>query len=203
MRKIFVTGISTNVGKTVVSSVLVESLAADYWKPIQAGTGVPTDSDQVKKCLSNENSIIHPEAYRLIAAISPHAAAALEGIEIDPEKIVLPNTSRTLIIEGAGGLLVPLNNKYFMVDLINKFEAEVILVIKNYLGSINHTLLTIDFLKSRGIPIVGLVFNGETNTASEKLILEYSKIHCILRLNKEEKIDKNCILKYSKLLKEF
>ncbi len=197
MRKIFVTGIGTDIGKTVVSAILVEALKADYWKPVQAGSLDSTDSDVVKGLVSITISVVHPEAYRLKESKSPHAAAASEKITIDPEKIILPASSnKTLVIEGAGGVMVPLNEKYFVIDLIRKFDAEVVLVVQNYLGSINHSLLTIDALKSRNIKITGLVFNGPSTPASEEIIMKYSGLQCISRIMKEEKVDKNMILKY-------
>src|ERR1035437_9180860 len=150
MRKIFVTGIGTDVGKTVVSAVLVEALKADYWKPIQTGNFFSTDTAKIKKWITNTESVIHPETYNLKQYMSPHAAAELEGVEIGLDNITLPPTNNTLIIEGAGGLMVPLNRKEFMIDMIGKFDAEVILVIQNYLGSINHSLLSIDAIKKRG-----------------------------------------------------
>ena len=199
MRKIFVTGIGTDVGKTVVSSILVESLKADYWKPVQSGTYYPTDSENVKKFISNDITVIHPESYCLKESKSPHEAAEAEGIKIDFDKIVLPASSnKTLVIEGAGGVMVPLNEKYFIIDLIKKFDAEAIVVIQNYLGSINHSLLTIDALRQRGIKIIGLVFNGSPHNPSKEIILNYSKLPFITWITKENQIDQNVILKYAK-----
>lgn len=207
MRKIFVTGIGTNVGKTIVSAILVEALKADYWKPIQAGTSYPTDTNLVKELISNTQSIIHPEAYCLKEPLSPHAAAQLEGVSIQLEKIALPPTSnKTIIIEGAGGLMVPLNEEHLMLDLIQRLDVEVIIVIQNYLGSINHSLLTIDTLKRNNITVLGLIFNGETNPSSEEFILKYSKLKLLGRVGKEKRMDKNIILRYAKgfeFLKEY
>jgi dethiobiotin synthetase len=198
MRKIFVTGIGTDIGKTLVSAILVEALKADYWKPVQAGTLYPTDSESVKKYISNQVSVVHPESYLLREAKSPHEAAANENIVIDPENIILPDSiNQTLLIEGAGGVMVPLTEKYFIIDLIKKFDAEVVLVIQNYLGSINHSLLTIDVLKQRNIKLSGIVFNGTPNHVSEKFILNYSGLPCLLRIFKEDKIDKSIVLKYA------
>jgi dethiobiotin synthetase len=197
MRKIFVTGIGTDVGKTTASAILVEGMQADYWKPVQAGNYFDTDSNKIKKWISNSKSVIHPEAYSLKNHMSPHAAAETEGITIEIDKINLPVTTNTLIIEGAGGLMVPLNHKDCMIDLIKKFEAEVIIVIQNYLGSINHSLLTIDALKHRNIPILGIIFNGVRHQLSEDIILEYEKLKCIGKINKETQINKDIILKYA------
>lgn len=199
MRKIFVTGIGTDVGKTVVSAILVEALKADYWKPVQSGAFFSTDSDEVRKLISNDVTVIHPETYSLKDPKSPHEAAANENIKIYPDKIVLPSSvNKTMVIEGAGGVMVPLNQTYFIIDLIQKLNAEVVLVIQNYLGSINHSLLTIDALKHRGIRIIGLVFNGSPHQASEEIIMKYSGLPRIAHIVKEDKIDKTTILKYKK-----
>lgn len=198
MRKIFVTGIGTDVGKTVVSAVLTEALKADYWKPVQTGSFFSTDTTKVQKWVSNTESKFHPESYLLKQYMSPHAAAELEGTEIDLNAIELPQTNNTLIIEGAGGLMVPLNRKQFMIDLIKKFDAEVILVIQNYLGSINHSLLSIDALKNRGLKITGLVLNGPPHKLSEDIILEYSGLKLLGRINKEAELNKEIISRYAK-----
>jgi len=199
MRKIFVTGIGTDVGKTVVSSVLVEALKADYWKPVQTGSFFSTDTAKVKKWVSNPESICHPEGYLLKQYMSPHAAAELEGIDIDLNKLNMPSTTNsTLVMEGAGGLMVPLNRKEFMVDLIKKFDAEVVLVIQNYLGSINHSLLSIDVLKSRGVNILGLVFNGAPHLLSEEIIVDYSGLNILGRINKEKDLNSEVISRYAK-----
>lgn len=198
MKRIFVTGIGTDIGKTVVSAVLVEALKADYWKPVQTGSFFSRDTTEVQRIISNTKSRFHPESYLLKQPMSPHAAAELEGVEIDVNKIQLPQTANHLVIEGAGGLMVPLNRKYFMIDLIQKFEAEVILVVKNYLGSINHTLLSIDALKSRGIHIMGIVINEEPHELSESIILQYSGLKLLGRINKEGMIKKDVIERYAK-----
>ena len=198
MRKIFVTGIGTDIGKTVVSAIIVEALKADYWKPVQAGTYYSTDSENLKKWISNTITVIHPESYCLKAHMSPHAAAENESVQIDFDKIILPQTNNTLVIEGAGGVMVPLNDKYFIMDLIKKFDAETIIVIQNYLGSINHSLLTFDVLKNKGIKIIGLVFNGPPHALSEKIILSYTGVPCLASISPEQEINKKIILKYTK-----
>lgn len=198
MRKIFVTGIGTDVGKTVTSAIVVEALKADYWKPVQAGTYYTTDSENIKKLISNDKTVIHPETYKLREHKSPHEAAATEGIDVDFEKIILPQTNNTLVIEGAGGVMVPLNKKNYIIDLIKKFDAETIVVIQNYLGSINHSLLTIDALKHRGIKIIGLVFNGSPHEPSKEIIESYSGLKTISWIVKEPTINKEVILKYAK-----
>jgi dethiobiotin synthetase len=192
MKKYFVTGIGTNVGKSIVSAVITEALKADYWKPVQSGYEDGTDTETLNKLVSNTSSVFHPESYLLKAPLSPHAAAQLENFEIDLAKINLPITNKTLIIEGAGGLMVPLNNTDFVFDLITKFDAEVILVVKHYLGSINHTLLSIELLKSRNIAVKGIIINGEANAASEEIIFKninwplLGRVNQLHVLNKEE-----------------
>ncbi len=179
MKPIFITGIGTDVGKTIFSAVITEKLKANYWKPIQCGSLEFTDSMQVAKLLTNSQSIIYPEAYLLKGPYSPHKAAALENISIDIHAIQLPKTNNQLIVEGAGGLMVPINKDYLIIDLIKKFNAEVILVAKNYLGSINHTLLSIEVLKFHNIPVKGIVFSGESDTSSEEIKLHFSGLNCL------------------------
>jgi len=178
-RPIFITGIGTGVGKTIVSAILVQKLEADYWKPIQSGDLDNSDTDHVRSLVSNKISTFHPEAYRLTQPYSPHKSAALDGIYIDPEKIVLPETNNQLIIEGAGGLMVPLNENFLMIDLIKKLDAEVILVSKNYLGSINHTLMSAGILKSNGIKLSRLIFSGEQDHDSEAIICKHLQIETL------------------------
>lgn len=169
-KPLFITGIGTGIGKTIVSAVLVENLKADYWKPVQSGDLDDSDTLKVQSLVSNTNSVFHPEAYRLTQPYSPHKSAALDGIEIDPSIIKIPRTDNTLIVEGAGGLMVPLNDTFLMIDLIQQLDAEVVLVVKHYLGSINHSLLSLEALRRRNIPIKALIFNGEPNESSEEVI---------------------------------
>lgn len=197
MRKIFVTGIGTDVGKTVVSSIIVEALQADYWKPVQTGSYFSTDSDKLKKTITNQVSRIHPEAFVLKQYMSPHAAAELEGVRIELDKINLPETTNTLVMEGAGGIMVPLNDEHFIVDIIRKFDCETVLVIQNYLGSINHSLLSVDALKNRNIKILGIVFNGPPHKLSEDIIVKYSGLKVLGRVNKEEVISAQVVSRYA------
>lgn len=193
----FVTGIGTDVGKTLVSAILTECLEADYWKPIQAGDLDYSDTDRVRELLSNGKSVCHRESYRLNHSLSPHAAAKLDGIRINLEEVRPPSTERPLIVEGAGGLMVPLNERSLVADLIGQMGASVILVSKNYLGSINHSLLTLDVLKSRGISVRALVFNGQPAPASEEVIIEYSGCSCILRVGWQSKLDVSVVRRYA------
>jgi len=175
MAKYFITGIGTGIGKTLISAILTEKLKADYWKPIQSGDLDTSDSITIDRLISNSKTVIHPESYRLTQPLSPHLSAKLDGIEIDINEINLPPTDNHLIIEGAGGLMVPLNEKELIIDLIKKLDVEVILVSQNYLGSINHTLLSINLLKQYEIPIKGNIFNGDENLETERYILQYTK----------------------------
>ncbi len=196
MKKQFiVAGIGTEIGKTFISSVLVEALQADYWKPIQSGGLDFSDTDTVKSLVSVSNNTFFPEAYRLNEPLSPHAAAALDGITIELSKIQLPVTERNLIVELAGGLMVPLNDNDLVIDMVQQLNLPVILVSKNYLGSINHTLLSIEALKSRNIPVEGIIFNGISNASTEHFILNYTKLKCLGRIPTQAEIDKPAVRK--------
>jgi dethiobiotin synthetase len=197
--KYFITGIDTDSGKTFVSAIFCEALKADYWKPIQAG--LPRDADTVRKLITNTQTRIHPERFLLNTPASPHASAKADGVHIALDDFKLPDTNNTLIIEGAGGCLVPLNDDQFVIDLINALGTEAILVADLYLGSINHTLLTIEALRNRNIPLKGIVFNGDANPESERIILKHADVPCLLRISKENVIDKATVIKYAGLLK--
>jgi dethiobiotin synthetase len=171
----FVTGIGTNVGKTIVSAILTEALEADYWKPVQSGTIEGSDSAFVKSMISNSKTQIHPEAYSLKEPLSPHFAAKLENVEIELEKIILPKTTNNLVIEGAGGLLVPLNKTHHVIDIARQFDCGIVLVISNYLGCINHALLSIDYLLKHQFKIQSLIFNGSFNNEVKDPIANYAK----------------------------
>ena len=172
MERIFVTGIGTGIGKTFVSAILAKALDADYWKPVQAGFSEGTDSEWVANMLTNTGSVVHPEVYRLAKAASPHIAAREEGITIDIKKICsqIPANNRNLLIEGAGGLLVPLNNSAFVADLIKEMDAKVILVSRNYLGSINHSLLTARVCREMQLPVIGWIFNDQYLDYEEEIV---------------------------------
>lgn len=199
-KPLFVTGIGTGIGKTITAAVLVEKLKADYWKPVQAGDLDNSDTLKVKSLVANQTTVFHPEAYRLTQPYSPHKAAALDGITIDENKITLPNTTNQLVIEGAGGLMVPLNDHFLMIDLIKQLKADVVLVSQNYLGSINHTLLSIEALKQRDIPVKGIIFNGEANSSTEEFITSYTGITMLGRLPNMKEIDRESVLDAGKLI---
>jgi dethiobiotin synthetase len=172
-KPLFVTGIGTGVGKTIVSAVLCEQLQADYWKPVQSGDLENSDTQIVRSLMTNPKTIIFEEAVRLKLSASPHESAKAQGMEITPDLFSPPETDNQLLIEGAGGLFVPLSDTFLMSDLIQQFDAEVVLVARNYLGCINHTLLSIHALSSLGIPLKHLVFNGSFNQHSKEAILQY------------------------------
>lgn len=197
MKRIFVAGIGTDVGKTIVSAILCEALNADYWKPVQAGLQPETDSFRLKGLISSPSFRVYPEAYRLATACSPHLAARIDGVEISLKKIKVPQTRKRLIIEGAGGLLVPLNEKESVIDLIMHLEAPVILVSRNYLGSINHTMLSIEALRSRSINVMGIIFNGEHNLDTEDIIASKSRLPVLAKILQEEKLSKSIIQSYA------
>jgi dethiobiotin synthetase len=193
----FVTSIHTDSGKTLVSAILAEALQADYWKPVQCGME-DRDLRTVKQLVDNSHCMFFEESYLFKAPLSPHAAAMLEGREVKLADIILPSSDGDdLIIEGAGGVLVPLNDHEFVIDIAEKFKAEVILVSNIYLGSINHTLLTVNEIKRRGLKVKGIIFNGPANPQSEEIILKHSGYRCLLRIGPEEKIDHATIMKYS------
>lgn len=193
----FVTGIDTDSGKTLASAILCEALAYDYWKPVQAGT--PKDSDTVKSL--SPKTFIHRERYFLNTPASPHAAAKIDNVTIQLTDFLVPKQSG-VIIEGAGGCLVPLNDTDFVIDLTPSLNAEIILVADLYLGSINHTLLSLHLLKTRGYPVKGIIFNGQSNPESERIILHHAQRPCLLRIGKEDQINQDTVKKYSELLKQ-
>ncbi|WP_121363929.1 dethiobiotin synthase [Flavobacterium limicola] len=199
--KIFVTGIGTDVGKTIVSAIITEALEADYWKPIQAGDLDNSDSHKIKCFLSNKKTVIHPNSYALITPASPHLAAERDGTTIDLQKMTEPKTENHLVIEGAGGVFVPLNSKDCVVDLIQP-DYKIIVVSRHYLGSINHTLLTIEALQNRKIAVAGIVFSGDENKATEEIILSKTGIKCFGRIEQEPYFDKNVIKEYADRFRE-
>ncbi|RIV27873.1 dethiobiotin synthase [Fibrisoma montanum] len=192
-----IAGIGTEIGKTVTSAVLVEALQADYWKPVQSGALEDSDTETVKRLIRNTRSQFHPEAYRLREPLSPHAAAAIDGVTIDMNTIRLPQTDNALIVELAGGLMVPLNDRDLNIDLVQQLGLPVVLVSRNYLGSINHTLLSVEACRNRNIDLVGLLFNGPTVPATETFILNYTNLPCLGRIGQEPAITPDVIQQYA------
>ena len=195
MSTYFITGISTDVGKTIASAIVTEALEADYWKPVQAGELDNCDTKKVRRLISNTKSKFHSNAYALKTPMSPHGAADIDGIEIDLKKIETPKTNNHLVIEGAGGLLVPLNKRDTVFDLI-KPDYKVIVVSRHYLGSINHSLLTINFLKNKGFD-VSLIFSGDEHKSTEDIIQRMTNTPIIGRINEEPYFDKNVVKEYA------
>ena len=198
-KRLFVTGISTDVGKTVVSAILVEALQADYWKPVQAGDLHYSDTHKVQELISNQKSIFYPNSYALNTPMSPHESARLDGVKVQLDEIKEPSTKNHLIIEGAGGLLVPLNNSDTILDLIQP-DYKVIVVSRHYLGSINHTLLTIKMLQERGFEVV-LVYSGDEHKSTESIIEKMTGVEVIGRIEDEPYFDKNVIKEYAEKFK--
>jgi len=180
--RIIVTGTDTGVGKTIFSAALVGALDGIYWKPVQAGFLEETDTETVLRLSGLTPKQVLPEAYRLKTPASPHLAAEIDGITIDPETLVLPKTSRPLVVEGAGGLLVPLSREVAYIDVIGRWRAPVALCARTTLGTINHSLLSIESLRVRGIPLLGVVFIGDENAESERIIVEMGRARSLGRL---------------------
>ncbi|SHL76698.1 dethiobiotin synthase [Flavobacterium chilense] len=199
--KIFVTGISTDVGKTIASSIIVEALEADYWKPIQAGDLDHSDSHKIKAGISNQKTKIFENSYKLNTPASPHLAAEIDNITIDLKQIQEPITDNHLVIEGAGGIFVPLNNTKTIIDLIQP-DYKIIVVSRHYLGSINHTLLTIEAIRNRGFEVAGIIFSGSENKSTEDIIQNKTGIKAIGRIDEEPYFDQNVIREYADLFRE-
>lgn len=181
-KRIIVTGTDTGVGKTVFAAALASALGAIYWKPIQAGLREETDRQAVLRLSGLSEERVLPEAYRLKTPASPHLAAEIDGVAIDPEALILPNTDRPLVVEGAGGLLVPLTRDVAYIDVIGRWQAPVVLCARTTLGTINHSLLSIEALRTRGIALLGIVFIGDENAESERIIMEMGRARRLGRL---------------------
>ena len=195
---LFITGIGTDVGKTVASAVITKALEAGYWKPAQCGDLDNSDSIKIAR-LTGLRTL--PEAYRLQAPMSPHAAAGLEGVELSIDKIEFPKSDKTIVVEGAGGVMVPFSSNETYLDLMVKLNLPVVLVTRHYLGSINHTLLTIEALKARAIPIFGILFNGEKHPTTEAIIAKMSGVSILGRIDQEPYFDQNVVKQYAQDLK--
>lgn len=200
MNTYFVTGISTDVGKTIASAILVEALQADYYKPVQAGELDNCDTKKVQRLVTNSKSVFHPNSYALQTPMSPHGAAEIDGLTIDIKNIKRPQTKNDLVIEGAGGLMVPLNNSETILDLIQS-KDKVIVVSRHYLGSINHTLLTVNTLKEKGFD-VSIIYSGDEHKPTESIIEKMTGVNVIGRINDEPYFDKNVIMEYAQKFKE-
>jgi len=197
----FITGIGTDVGKTVISAIVTEALQADYWKPVQAGDLENTDTHKVASLISNEVSVLHSSAYELHTPMSPHAAAEIDGVSLSWDQIKRPKTNNNLIIEGAGGLLVPINQNETIADYIQPTD-KVILVSRHYLGSINHTLLSIELLKQRNLNVFGIIFSGTHHPTTERIITQMGQVPIVGRVDEEPYFDKNIVKEYAEIFSE-
>lgn len=177
----FITGIGTDVGKTVVSAIVSEALQATYWKPIQSGSVEGTDRKTVEALCSDAVKTL-PEEYIYEAPVSPHLAAEMENSEIDVSRLLLPDVKGNLVVEGAGGLLVPITRGFLFADWIKTLKIPVIVVSRHYLGSINHTLLTVAQLKQLEVPVAGIVFVGAENTDTESIIEQHTQVPVLGRI---------------------
>ncbi|MFK7953851.1 MAG: dethiobiotin synthase [Ekhidna sp.] len=194
-KKIIVAGIGTDTGKTVASAILCQALKADYWKPIQAGDLENSDSIKTKKL--SPDTIIHKEAYMLSQPMSPHAAADIDKTRIDEHQLQIPETENHLIIELAGGLMVPMREDYLNIDWICKTELPVVLVADYYLGSINHTLLSLSLLKQKQVPLLGIIFNGEKNPSTFEVVMNRTQATCLLEIDREQELTPKIIQSYA------
>jgi dethiobiotin synthetase len=181
----FITAIHTDSGKTLASAILTYALKADYWKPVQCGE--PADTDQIKSWLGSE-VVCHQERYRLETPASPHFAAEQEGVSIRLSDFILPDTNNNLIVEGAGGVLVPVASKETIAHGIEQLGLPVILVINHYLGALNHGMLTIREIKRRQIPLAGIIFNGVDFQNAESILLQEAGCACLLRIPKMDNV---------------
>jgi len=198
----FLTGIGTEIGKTLVSAILVKALKMDYWKPVQSGELEHTDTDKVRDLVQWKELKTHTERYRLEIPASPHYSAAAEGKKIELDQLVIPETDNNLLIEGAGGLMVPLNEEELYIDWAAAKKLPVILVSRNYLGSINHTILSIEALRARGLNEIYLLFNGPSTPSTENFILNYSQLACLGRVEQAEgAVDAAFVAKEARRLK--
>lgn len=189
MKRFFVTGTDTDVGKTVISALLVKQLNASYWKPIQSGTNDSEDKKEIQKITGIPDEKILPCCYELTEPLSPHEAARIDGVEIDFDKINMPEVDGPLIIEGAGGVFVPINDDYLMIDLIKKIQCPAIIVARSGLGTINHTLLTLKALRDAKVEVAGVVMNGELNLKNKKAIEQFGKVRILGEVPYVEKWD--------------
>jgi dethiobiotin synthetase len=199
LHRYFITGIGTNVGKTIVSAIFCEAYSAQYYKPIQAGELHSTDAHTVQQ-LVTQPIAVYPSTYALRTAASPHLAAQLDNVTINLNKIQLPTTTHNLVVEGAGGLLVPVNNTQTMLNIVTHLQLPVVLVSQHYLGSINHTLLSYELLRAHNVPIAGIVFNGVANPSTEEFILNYTQLPCLLRIAQHPVITKQVVMDYALVL---
>lgn len=182
-RNFGIVGTDTEIGKTLVAAILVKGLGASYWKPVQAGLESPTDSDWVRHLADLPLERVLPEAYRIRAAVSPHLGSQLEGIRVDPFSLCLPKVNTPLVVEGAGGVLTPLNGKDVMADLFKHLDLPVVLVARSTLGTINHTTLALEALRARAIPVLGVVMSGPLNPYNREAIRHFGQTEVLAEVD--------------------
>lgn len=197
---VIIAGIHTGIGKTICSAVLCQALGYDYWKPVQAGELNNSDSFFICNHVTNSNCTIRPERYRLTIPASPHYAAAVDGVEIKLTDFVLPYTNNNLLVETAGGIMSPLSNSLLNIDLVEQLQLPVILVSNNYLGSINHTLLTFEALRQRNIAVRGIVFSGTEFASSREFILQYTQLPLLFSIPQFDPLTPGAIADFAKTL---
>ena len=195
---IIIAGIHTGIGKTVCSAVICQALGYDYWKPVQAGELNDSDSIFIKRNVTNPHCQVHPEKYRLTIPASPHYAAEMDGVEIKPADFLLPNTNNSIVVETAGGIMSPLSNSFLNIDLMQQMNLPVILVSNNYLGSINHTLLTAEAMHKKSVPVKGLVFCGHEFLSTRDFILQYTKLPLLFSIPQFDVITSAVIADFAK-----
>ena len=191
---IAIAGIHTGIGKTIASAIIAEATGSDYWKPVQAGVE-ETDTRTIRSLLTNGSKRVHNESVVLTQPLSPHAAAVIDGVVIDYAKFQWPQTPNRLLVETAGGLLSPISSSGTMADFISLYHLPVILVIQHYLGSINHSLMTLEVLRNRSINVLGIVYNGAENKSSETFIEQYCSVPVLARIPHLEVISNQTIVK--------
>ncbi len=192
-RQLFVTGTDTGIGKTVISAILMAGLKGKYWKPIQSGLEETTDTQWIKEVTTLPENHFFPETYRLKQPLSPHASAAAEGIHIDLEAFQLPNTEEHLIVEGAGGIMVPLNETHLMLDLMKKLDIPVLLVARSELGTINHTLLSLEQMRRHGVEVFGVIMNGPRNPNNREAIEHFGNVSVRAEIEPLSEINRNIL----------
>lgn len=198
MTDYFITAIGTDCGKTLISAIVTRAVQADYWKPVQCG--FPTDTEQIKEWMKDD-ILCHPERFLLTTPASPHLAAAEEKVNIRVSDFIRPAAKGRLVIEGAGGMLVPLNDREYVIDLAGRLRATIILVCNIYLGSINHSLLSIGYLKNSELPVAGIIFNGMETPSTESIIEAASPWPVLLKVRPEQSVDREVIERYAELLR--
>ena len=189
----FLTGTDTEVGKTVICAWLMLHYQYHYWKPIQSGMDSP-DTKTIQKITGFDNSYFFSPAYELQQPLSPHESAKRDGIEIELTNFLFPGKEEKIIVEGAGGILVPINEKHFIADIINLLKLPILLVARSGLGTINHTLLTVSELKKRNLPLQGIILNGERNQSNKEAIEKYSGVPVVSELEPLKTLDKKTLL---------